>query len=100
MRDAQESRVLGDVYKRQIVRRPSVDRLNPLRIVEEVENAVKADAGPVKGGEVEFVSHSHILRKATWNEDCLLYTSDAADERSSVDICGRRIINKRQLDAQ
>jgi hypothetical protein len=45
--------------------------LNPLRIVEEVENAVKADAGPVKGGEVEFVSHSHILRKATWNEDAL-----------------------------
>ena len=25
---------------------------------------------------------------------CLLYTSDAADERSSVDLGGRRIINK------
>ena len=25
-------------------------------------------------------------------EDCLLYTSDAADERSSVDLGGRRII--------
>ena len=27
-------------------------------------------------------------------EVCLLYTSDAADERSSVDLGGRRIINK------
>src|SRR5678816_2818155 len=27
-----------------------------------------------------------------WCDDCLLYTSDAADERSSVDLGGRRII--------
>src|SRR5678815_6153936 len=27
--------------------------------------------------------------------DCLLYTSDAADERSSVDLGGRRIIKKK-----
>src|SRR5678815_1515139 len=27
-------------------------------------------------------------------KDCLLYTSDAADERSSVDLGGRRIIKK------
>ena len=26
---------------------------------------------------------------------CLLYTSDAADERSSVDLGGRRIVNKK-----
>ena len=28
---------------------------------------------------------------------CLLYTSDAADERSSVDLGGRRIIKKKQM---
>ena len=28
-------------------------------------------------------------------EGCLLYTSDAADERSSVDLGGRRIIKKK-----
>ena len=28
-------------------------------------------------------------------EICLLYTSDAADERSSVDLGGRRIIKKK-----
>ena len=29
------------------------------------------------------------------DEGCLLYTSDAADERSSVDLGGRRIIKKK-----
>ena len=29
------------------------------------------------------------------SRDCLLYTSDAADERSSVDLGGRRIIKKK-----
>ena len=33
-----------------------------------------------------------ILRKKV----CLLYTSDAADERSSVDLGGRRIIKKKK----
>src|SRR5678816_3691345 len=39
--------------------------------------------------------------RAIWNgairrRPCLLYTSDAADERSSVDLGGRRIINKKK----
>ena len=29
---------------------------------------------------------------------CLLYTSDAADERSSVDLGGRRIIKKKKYE--
>ena len=36
------------------------------------------------------------LRSAQRGVDgCLLYTSDAADERSSVDLGGRRIIKKK-----
>ena len=31
-----------------------------------------------------------------WVNGCLLYTSDAADERSSVDLGGRRIIKKKK----
>ena len=31
----------------------------------------------------------------SWHLSCLLYTSDAADERSSVDFGGRRIIKKK-----
>ena len=30
-------------------------------------------------------------------QSCLLYTSDAADERSSVDLGGRRIIKKKTM---
>ena len=30
-----------------------------------------------------------------YSDGCLLYTSDAADERSSVDLGGRRIIKKK-----
>ena len=37
------------------------------------------------GGDVNF----------TKNHACLLYTSDAADERSSVDLGGPRIITKK-----
>ena len=33
-------------------------------------------------------------------DDCLLYTSDAADERSSVDLGGRRIIKKKKRAIQ
>ena len=33
-------------------------------------------------------------------EVCLLYTSDAADERSSVDLGGRRIIKKKKKEEQ
>ena len=38
--------------------------------------------------------------KSVWEEisDCLLYTSDAADERSSVDLGGRRIIKKKKKE--
>ena len=31
---------------------------------------------------------------------CLLYTSDAADERSSVDLGGRRIIKKKKTETR
>ena len=35
------------------------------------------------------------LRSTLLPRTCLLYTSDAADERSSVDLGGRRIIKKK-----
>ncbi|EGE61222.1 hypothetical protein RHECNPAF_12210036 [Rhizobium etli CNPAF512] len=52
-----------------VIGRPRIDRLQPLRIVQQIEDTVEADAGPVKGSKVKFVSHSHILRKATWGGD-------------------------------
>mgnify|MGYP003381460489 CR=1 FL=1 len=44
-------------------------------------------------------AHQHGTRDAGPAADgCLLYTSDAADERSSVDLGGRRIIKKKKHD--
>ena len=42
-------------------------------------------------GERDYYRNDGILQYV-----CLLYTSDAADERSSVDLGGRRIIKKKK----
>ena len=47
--------------------------------------------GVVLGALVLFISEKLSI--------CLLYTSDAADERSSVDLGGRRIIKKKKSRA-
>ena len=40
-----------------------------------------------------------IFMRSGWPDGaCLLYTSDAADERSSVDLGGRRIIKKKKKE--
>ena len=41
---------------------------------------------------IKFLNEKNII---DLNIICLLYTSDAADERSSVDLGGRRIIKKK-----
>ena len=41
------------------------------------------------------VDGAHEERALVRDAACLLYTSDAADERSSVDLGGRRIIKKK-----
>ena len=44
----------------------------------------------------EVLRNSTLLNLPEWYTNCLLYTSDAADERSSVDLGGRRIIKKKK----
>ena len=43
-------------------------------------------------------STESLAAQGIWQNSCLLYTSDAADERSSVDLGGRRIIKKKKHD--
>ena len=74
MRDLVRSRGLGDVYKRQVVKLSCPD---PFR--------------RPAGLTVEAFADSLVEE---FSQTCLLYTSDAADERSSVDLGGRRIIKK------
>ena len=77
IRDLVRSRGLGDVYKRQML-------LSKDAIADVVEG--------LRG--VDFYRPAHeIIFDAVL--DCLLYTSDAADERSSVDLGGRRILKKK-----
>ena len=81
IRDLVRSRGLGDVYKRQL------------------------DDSAVEFGITDADTRDRLGETAcTWIEladlesesvSCLLYTSDAADERSSVDLGGRRIIKKK-----
>src|SRR5665648_868692 len=49
----------------------------------------------VSAGKPLFKSVSTVIKfDSIPYKDCLLYTSDAADEEDSVDLGGRRIINK------
>mgnify|MGYP003381680183 CR=1 FL=1 len=53
-------------------------------------------ANPRRAGElVDAIGKALGEQTVTVPGTCLLYTSDAADERSSVDLGGRRIIKKK-----
>ena len=93
MRELVRSRGLGDVYKRQD---PPVRRRHPelLRLVAHVDRPELrlgdrhlrhpgAPAALAAQPEGDALDGRHA---------CLLYTSDAADERSSVALGGRRIL--------
>ena len=86
IRDLVRSRGLGDVYKRQAQQHVGASG----RMLGN--HALKV----LVGFFFLFVTMQidyRILKKVS---NCLLYTSDAADERSSVDLGGRRIIKKKQ----
>ena len=78
IRDLVRSRGLGDVYKRQAPARRRMRSAHPAR-----------RRHPTVPAERRAGIDHHTTR-------CLLYTSDAADERSSVDLGGRRIIKKKK----
>ena len=79
IRDLVRSRGLGDVYKRQL----ECGEVYQLCTAQEV---VKEHPAPFQS-----------LWVPVDYDICLLYTSDAADERSSVDLGGRRIIKKKKI---
>ena len=78
IRDLVRSRGLGDVYKRQ-------ERFREIDVHPFAQPAV-LDEHPL----------DHMSQRQIRQHPCLLYTSDAADERSSVDLGGRRIITKKK----
>ena len=81
IRDLVRSRGLGDVYKRQAL-------------------ASAMAAAPARPSAAPMGTPINIMaKKATNSRVCLLYKSDAADERSSVDLGGRRILKKKKKHA-
>ena len=78
IRDLVRSRGLGDVYKRQRMK-SALKTISP----------VVTDKDPTWQ---KTIPSRHSMKISA----CLLYTSDAADERSSVDLGGRRIIKKKK----
>ena len=81
IRDLVRSRGLGDVYKRQEYK---------AEVLASKPASLSFDAW------TDQVFKSTLLTNQQLFTDCLLYTSDAADERSSVDLGGRRIIKKKK----
>ena len=78
IRDAQESRGLGDVYKRQ-----ELGHLIFCLIFWHKVTGVKLYSPNAEDRTLGYVN-------------CLLYTSDAADDLLCVDLGGRRIIKKKK----
>src|SRR5665648_1261288 len=71
-----------------------------LRRIGEGAAMIRTKGEPGTGNVVEAVRHmrtvmSEIRVLTLMPKDCLLYTSDAADEEDSVDLGGRRIIKKK-----
>ena len=69
---------------------------------EEKAKNIYAGFEPLKAEDIADVVFFAASRPAHVNLEeitiCLLYTSDAADERSSVDLGGRRIIKKKKKE--
>ena len=88
IRDLVRSRGLGDVYKRQSLQVPKLE-LYKVKIWCCRDNSIFKYC---PNNPLPPVIRIFILLLI-----CLLYTSDAADERSSVDLGGRRIIKKKKV---
>ena len=88
IRDLVRSRGLGDVYKRQVINSAEYGFPQRRRRVFII--------GYKKGTKLYEKASKAIASDWLTKDGCLLYTSDAADERSSVDLGGRRIIKKKK----
>ena len=84
IRDLVRSRGLGDVYKRQV----------PARIILLLTRYLSSNIFNFQN-RLLLIPKPYLISIYYLQQTCLLYTSDAADERSSVDLGGRRIIKKK-----
>ena len=86
IRDLVRSRGLGDVYKRQ----------GKTWARQQFPSFPISPFDMHRTSEIGSPASRRSADTSLWEDSCLLYTSDAADERSSVDLGGRRIIKKKK----
>ena len=77
------SSAASDVYKRQALLSPGLFSMG-IEVIVPMQMQGKTKGLIILGQRINSIEYT-----------CLLYTSDAADERSSVDLGGRRIIKKK-----
>ena len=98
IRDLVRSRGLGDVYKRQHRHWSAQGKTGTMASASGTNvKAPRSTAQPAPESRAPAPTgpiHSGIAATA-----CLLYTSDAADERSSVDLGGRRFIKNKHSES-
>ena len=91
IRDLVRSRGLGDVYKRQIFAMLLLLLVATVFVISPANLIASITPDWMTIGIITMLIFAYYLIST-----CLLYTSDAADERSSVDLGGRRIIKKKK----
>ena len=88
-----------DIARGSLLRFRGDDMTNPtLDIIAEREIAGVDVTVRIRGTAAEPILTLASQPPLDQADICLLYTSDAADERSSVDLGGRRIIKKKTQD--
>ena len=97
IRDAQESRGLGDVYKRQSGSDVTVYADYHEMLAKEKPDicAIATESGYHPRIAIDCLeAGAHVICE----KPCLLYTSDAADDLLCVYLCCRRIIKKKKYN--
>ena len=91
-------KLVKDIIKQfvsQVDKEISVENIKQL-VAKYFELPIEKLHGKTRLREVVIARQlSMYLAKTYTNSSCLLYTSDAAEQRSSVDLGGRRIIKKK-----
>ena len=90
IRDLVRSRGLGDVYKRQIQTLLGKGATGTVYLAKDTFSGREVALKTIEPEVFRDPEFGAVYRS------CLLYTSDAADERSSVDLGGRRIIKQKK----
>src|SRR5678816_4840484 len=82
-----------ELYKEEKRNTKRCIRKRKQEVNEQFERRMNED---IQGNRKLFWKEARKVKNE--NKGCLLYTSDAADERSSVDLGGRRIIKKKKTN--